>query len=197
MRIKLVLQLFGGFLLVCAAPVYGQLTCVPVPNTTMQNCAVTITVTGGVAPYTFQSDPVKRSTSPVVQHTFNDPGSIKHCYDALTTFANGTTGTSNTECWTTPPIKTTPPPVSYPTVPPDPSIIIVTATDTWTLGAESTTYKGFYLILKNSKSVGGAVGSKLALCQGSIYAIGRNTNWWQYLKNTWRDTNLKTLPCDA
>jgi hypothetical protein len=173
--------------------------CVPVTGTVTQNCQATITITGGVPPYTIQRKDgagpltdIKTTSATVVQDVFTDTGNMIHAYDAVDSVKTK----SNVELWTTPPIAQSPPPTKYPTVPPDPSIIIVTASDTWTLGAESTTYPGNYLILRNGKSLSGAIGSRIALCQNTIYVVGRNLNYWSYIKNTWKDTGLKKLPCD-
>jgi hypothetical protein len=67
-------------------------------------------------------------------------------------------------------------------------------TDNWTLG-EPTEPVGNYYILKNGISVQGAKGSKIALCRGSVYVLGRDLKWWKWT-GQWLQTGLGKLPCE-
>jgi hypothetical protein len=66
--------------------------------------------------------------------------------------------------------------------------------DHWTLG-EPTEPAGNYMILRNGVSVQGAKGSKIALCRGSVYVLGRDVKWWKWT-GQWLQTGQGKLPCD-
>jgi len=60
---------------------------------------------------------------------------------------------------------------------------------------ENTAAPGNYFVEINGERVQGASGSRLEVCNGKIYTLGRALNWWTYNNGSWLDSGSAVLPC--
>jgi hypothetical protein len=77
---------------------------------------------------------------------------------------------------------------------PDGSIIQISER-TWKLGEDNPAAPGNRFVEINGVRVQDASGSKLEVCNGKIWTLGRLGMWWTYESGKWVDIGSAVLPC--
>ena len=73
--------------------------------------------------------------------------------------------------------------------------ITVVSSSVWKLGQPNTDAPGNRFVELNGERVQDASGSRLEVCNGKVWTLGRLGNWWTYDAGTWKDSGSAVLPC--